>query len=227
MLAEKSSFMVRGDDGEEYGPVDLDELREWVRENRAGLGTEVRRDEPGATWNTWQAYPELVVLLAEAQSGASPLLLANGLVLSSVWQRLAAFLIDLMLLVLLLGPLHLLLDHLNPLHKLLYSINLAALQSLSTQELTQVMALALIENTFVVLYFTICHAGWGQTPAQAMFRMRVINAEGERPSVTRALMRSLALVFSLTFYVPLVYVFMNPRRRSFHDVVADTCVVNT
>ena len=58
------AFIVRGDDGEEYGPVDLAELREWVRENRAGLGTVVRPDRPDASWQPWQNYPELVALLA-------------------------------------------------------------------------------------------------------------------------------------------------------------------
>ena len=65
MLPENPTFFVRGEDGVEYGPVDLAELREWVAENRAGIGTEVKRDEPGSIWEPWQNFPELVALLAE------------------------------------------------------------------------------------------------------------------------------------------------------------------
>ncbi len=68
MLSEARVYFIRGDDGEEYGPVDLAELREWVRENRAGIGTEVRRADPDGTWNTWQTYPELVALVAEVNA---------------------------------------------------------------------------------------------------------------------------------------------------------------
>src|SRR5271155_2629992 len=103
MLPENRSFMVRGDDGQEYGPVDLEELREWVQENRAGLGTEVRADEPGATWSTWQSCPELIALLAEA-SAAAPVAGAPEMVLASVWRRVAAFGLDLILVSILVTP---------------------------------------------------------------------------------------------------------------------------
>lgn len=228
MLPENPTFVIRGDDGEEYGPVNLEELREWVRENRAGLGTEVRRAEPGATWNSWQTYPELIALLAEAHASLPSTLHPTGLVISSIWRRAAAFVIDFIFLEILLNPLHLLLDRFIPLHQILESfITPATLQSLPTPVLIQLIALIVIENACVVLYFTVCHAAYGKTPAQALLRMRVVNAEGEKPSVTRAFIRSLTLVFSLNFYVPLVYVFIHPQRRAFHDVVADTSVVNT
>ena len=70
MLPENRLFWIRGDDDKEYGPVNLEELREWVRENRAGLGTFVRTDQPDAPWQHWQQYPELVALLAEVQAAA-------------------------------------------------------------------------------------------------------------------------------------------------------------
>src|SRR5258708_23712119 len=96
MLPENKSFMVRGDDGLEYGPVDLDELREWVRENRAGLGTDVRLDETGTSWHPWQSYPELVALLAEARATA-PVPGMPGLVIAPMGRRIVAFALDLFL----------------------------------------------------------------------------------------------------------------------------------
>ena len=229
MLPENPSFVIRGDDGEEYGPVDLEELRGWVRENRAGLGTEVRRDEPGATWNSWQTYPELIALLAEAHAGhasapAHPL----GLTLSPVWRRVSAWLIDMVFLGILLNPLQLLVAHSIPASQIFETmLSPAAMQALPTSVLLQLVALLVVENACVVIYFTVCHAVYGKTPAQALLRIKVINAQGEKPTVVRAFIRSLALVFSVTFYIPLVYVFLNPQRRAFHDIVTDTCVVNS
>ena len=103
MLPENRSFMIRGDDGLEYGPVELDELREWVRENRAGLGTDARLDEPGAPWHPWQNYPELVALLAEAQA-TSLVPDQSGLAIAPVGRRIAAFALDLLLIVILYMP---------------------------------------------------------------------------------------------------------------------------
>src|SRR5271156_5698487 len=90
------AFIVRGDDGEEYGPVDLAELREWVRENRAGLGTVVRSDRPDASWQPWQNYPELVALLAEAHAGGPPPV-PGTLVVAPLLRRAGAFALDLVL----------------------------------------------------------------------------------------------------------------------------------
>ena len=67
-MSDNDAYWVRGEDGEEYGPVALAELREWVGENRVGLGTDVRLDTPHGTWHSWQFYPELVALLAEVKA---------------------------------------------------------------------------------------------------------------------------------------------------------------
>src|SRR5271156_1050378 len=96
MLPENPTFVIRGDDGQEYGPVDLQELREWVQENRAGLGTEVRRDEPNASWHPWQNFPELIALLAEVHV-TSPVPGQPALVIAPLWRRLAAFVLDFIL----------------------------------------------------------------------------------------------------------------------------------
>src|SRR5271155_2215249 len=117
MLPENHAFLIRGDDGQEYGPVDLGALRAWVRENRAGLGTEVRRDEPGASWHPWQNYPELVALLAEVHV-TGPLPPLPGLAVAPVWRRVVAWMIDIMLVAILLNPVQLLLDRVMPMSEI-------------------------------------------------------------------------------------------------------------
>jgi len=225
MLPENHSFLIRGDDGQEYGPVDMDELRDWVRENRAGLGTEVRLDEPSAPWNPWQNYPELVALLAEAQA-TGPMPGESGLVIAPVWRRLVAWMMDIMLLAILLNPIQVLLDQVIPMHEILQATtNPAMLQSMPTPMLFQVAAFVIIDNACLVLYFTFCHAAYGKTPAKALLRIRVVDPNGQKPTAIKAFVRALALVFSVNLFFPLIYAFFNPQRRTLHDVVADTCVV--
>ena len=223
MLPENPSFLVRGDDGQEYGPVDLDELRDWVRENRAGLGTEVRVDEPGAPWHAWQNYPELVALLAEVNVTGP----ASGLAIAPVWRRIAAWLMDIFLLEILLNPLQLLLKGVIPMRDLFQaSFNPAVLQSMPTSMLLQIAAFIMIYNAFLVLYFTICHAVYGRTAAKAILGIRVVDQQGRKPALVKAFVRALALIFSVNLFFPLLYAFLNPQRRTFHDLVAGTCVVN-
>jgi uncharacterized RDD family membrane protein YckC len=227
MLPETRSFMIRGDDGEEYGPVDLAKLREWVQENRAGLGTEVRRDEPGAAWNSWQNYPELVALLAEAHA-TRPATGPEGLVIAAVWRRAVAWMMDVVILAILLNPLQLLLSQFIPMHEILEATaNPTLLQSMPTPMLLQVFAFVILDNACLVLYFTFCHASYGRTPAKALLRIRVVNRNGEKPTAIKAFMRALVLVVSVNLIVPLIYALLNPQRRAIHDLVADTCVVDS
>lgn len=225
MLRENKSFWIRGDDGAEYGPVDLEELRAWVRENRAGLGTEVRLDEPNSSWNPWQNFPELVALLAEVQSTV-PLPGLPGVVLAQIWRRVAAWMIDIFFFAILLSPVQLLLDQVMPMNEILQATaNPAMLQSLPTPMLYQVAAFVIIDNACLVLYFTFCHAVYGRTLAKALLHIRVIDPIGQKPTWIKAFVRALALIFSVNLLFPLLYVFIHPQRRALHDLVADTCVV--
>ena len=96
MSLEKREFLIRGEDGKEYGPAGLEELREWVRENRAGMGSFVRLDESGAIWEPWQHYPELVALAAEAQA-TGPTPGAAGLTIAPLTRRVLAGVADVIL----------------------------------------------------------------------------------------------------------------------------------
>lgn len=50
-------FLVLGENGHEYGPIDADQLRRWVQEGRAGAATRVRREGTNE-WTALQAIPE-------------------------------------------------------------------------------------------------------------------------------------------------------------------------
>jgi uncharacterized RDD family membrane protein YckC len=229
MLPENRSFLIRGDDGQEYGPVDLDELHEWVRENRAGLGTEVRLDEPNAPWHPWQAYPELVALLAEAHAtGHAPAPGQASLIIAPLGRRMLAFAMDLILSGLLSFP-------------ILFALALiympdwcvqSALASLRQQAPPELPAYAriigsLISDGILACYMAGFHAAHGRTPGKSLLRLRVVDQTGRKPPLIKSFVRALMLIVSMgLFFMPFIYVFLNPQRRALHDLVTDTCVVN-
>jgi uncharacterized RDD family membrane protein YckC len=227
MLPENHSFFIRGEDGQEYGPVDLDELRDWVRENRAGLGTEVRLDEPGAPWHPWQNYPELVALLAEVHV-TSPVPGQPGLVIAPLGRRILAFGLDLVLISILVTPIFLTLA-LVCLPDWFVQYVVATSQPPFTPPdlpLDGKVVANLISDVILALYFTGFHAAHGQTPAKALLRLRVVDQSGRKPNPVKAFLRSLALIFSMSLlFLPLTYAFLNPQRRALHDFIAGTYVV--
>jgi uncharacterized RDD family membrane protein YckC len=227
MLPENRSFFIRGDDGQEYGPVDLDELRDWVRENRAGLGTDVRLDEPDAPWRPWQNYPELVALLAEAHA-ASPVPGQPNLVIAPMGRRMIAFILDLILISILLTPAFLTLALVFLPDWFVQYVVATSQPPFTPPDLPlygKVIA-NLISDVALALYFSGFQAAHGQTPAKAVLRLRVVDQSGRKPGLVKAILRALALLFSMSlFFIPLTYVFFNPQRRALHDFIAGTYVV--
>jgi len=215
-------FIVRGDDGEEYGPVGLDELAVWVRENRAGLGTTVRTDQPDSTWQPWQHYPELVALLAEKQALGT----LAGLVLAPLGPRMGALIIDLIFsftLVMLIWSI----INIAWTPEIMVRIYLSWYQDIPV-ELPQSYAFLadLVSFGIPSLYSAGFIAAHGKTPGKAIFRLRVVNAQGGKPALFQALVRGFFFGLSLGFYgLPFLVAFVSPQRRAIHDVAAGTYVV--
>jgi uncharacterized RDD family membrane protein YckC len=79
---------------------------------------------------------------------------------------------------------------------------------------------------FVVAYYTVSWSVWGQTPGKRLVGIKVVNAEGGRPGVGKALLRMVGYFFSLAlagwgFFM----VALDPRRQGLHDKIAETYVV--
>jgi uncharacterized RDD family membrane protein YckC len=227
MLPENPSFLVRGDDGQEYGPVDLTELRDWVQENRAGLGTEVRRDEPGASWQPWQNYPELVALLAEVNvtNGGTGMLPAS---VAPMWRRVLAFGLDLVLVSILLTPLLLMLCKIflpDWLHLYRLAVENPPALPPDLPRTAEIIA-NLIADVVMALYFSLFQSLHGRTPAKSIFRIRVVDEMGQNPTFVQAFWRALLLIISMNLaFIPMLYAFFNPQRRALHDIMVGTYVV--
>jgi uncharacterized RDD family membrane protein YckC len=227
-MAENTAFFVRGDDGVEYGPAGLAELREWVMENRVGLGTSVRLDAGDGTWNAWQHYPELVALLAEVH--ATGAIIPSALpVLAPFGRRVTACVIDLCLSFALAMPLALVSIFSLPVDLLVrmqdYYHNLTQVQPAFPIWFIAMFNLILFGLPF--LYYAGFLAAHGRTPAKSIMHLQVVDALGRKPAFGQALMRAFVFMISVYFFygIPLFYAFFNPQRRALHDIAAGTYVV--
>jgi hypothetical protein len=63
-------YMVRGADGKEYGPVSLEQLNGWIRENRLKAEQEIKRSDM-QHWAAANAFEELKSMFTQS-TGAPP-----------------------------------------------------------------------------------------------------------------------------------------------------------
>lgn len=76
------------------------------------------------------------------------------------------------------------------------------------------------------LYFFLFTALRGQTFGKHLLKLRVIDAYGERPSIARALVRTLAYLPSAALLaLGFLWVGVDREKRGLHDWIADTYVV--
>jgi uncharacterized RDD family membrane protein YckC len=214
-----AAYYVLGDDGEEYGPVAETELREWVRENRIGLGTKVREEQEGAKWELLENVPGLKTWIEEAHAGA----LFPGLPQyePAPWHlRLAAFLVDSIILSI---PCVLSLTVILAFLPVEIPKDPEQLKALLTGPGTPLFwAVQIWALVAQVIYLTFFHGGCGQTPGKKLCRIRVMNHQGGNPSYVQAFGR--ALVASV-LNIGAVLVLLLPRNQALHDLTARTYVV--
>lgn len=233
-------YWIKGDDGEEYGPVDLIELREWVIEDRAGIGTEVRSGGTDDTWKEWQDFPELVVLVAEVRARRRGAVIATmpDLQPGNLFARLAAFLLDAIILLFLVVAAWV---FIAPALQVANLLKLDELQQSAGQwerilESGEPIPLGLSVIILVMLgllivipltYFTLFHGARGQTPGMKLFRLRVVDANGLTIGYRQAFFRALALGLSIypMWGAGFLMVYFNPGKQALHDWMVQTYVV--
>jgi prepilin-type processing-associated H-X9-DG protein len=66
------NYFIIGDDAKEYGPVSIDELRQWIAENRVGAQTKVR-SENSTELRPLSQTPELAALLKKPAPPPPPI----------------------------------------------------------------------------------------------------------------------------------------------------------
>jgi uncharacterized RDD family membrane protein YckC len=102
--------------------------------------------------------------------------------------------------------------------------------STESGDMTRIVALfpAVIVGLMVIFgYFPFFWARSGQTPGMRPFRLWVVRDRDGRPlSISTALARMLGLFFvSSFFYLGFIWIFIDKRRRGWHDLIAGTVVI--
>lgn len=89
------------------------------------------------------------------------------------------------------------------------------------------LAVLFVMIMVVFLYFFIFHFMRGQTPGKRLLGAAVIDIYGEPPSITRALVRTVAAFFSFAACsIGLLWIGFDREHRALHDHLAGTYVVD-
>jgi uncharacterized RDD family membrane protein YckC len=89
------------------------------------------------------------------------------------------------------------------------------------------LILLLVATVIAILYFPFFWARGGQTPGMRLFGLQVVrDRDGGRIGWGTALLRLLGMyVASAVFYLGFIWIFIDKRRRGWHDLIAGTVVV--
>ena len=146
------------------------------------------------------------------------------------WMRLAAYLIDGILLSILTGIISIpfLLSWVGQFSDPAFLNSLESSGMFPSSFWTFYLVYFLVTYIVQIIYYTVAIGKWGRTVGKAALKIKVVKPDGSRVSYWRALGRSLAyylngFTFGLTF---LIIAFTN-KKRGLHDYVADTVVIKT
>lgn len=216
-----TTYKIIGGDGKEYGPATLDELETWVAEGRVVAGTLVwsSSDE---RWQTAVGLRELAAKLdAIAVFSGSD---RNAAVPAGPWPRLAAFLVDTLVITALANLLW-------PVVAASLGVEVKPVPSTTTLE---EFARFAEDNIPRFLFVQLCRfvaetlflGRFGATPGKLIAGLRVVRADGTPLGYPRAALRFVARWISeIPLYAGYIPILFRDDRRGLHDLVAGTQVV--
>lgn len=235
------SYKIIGGDGREYGPITLNDVRDWIDDERVALGTRVWSSED-ALWLPAVERPELkwnfeaqLIL----QPPVPPALPSPGTpaavqleqdrveaTRAPLIMRLAAIIYDYLIFSMTLGLLT------SPWSVQIKELNDSAFKNLGSAapdpklvwDMLRYLGTAVLPASY--FYYAAVPALFGCTPGKFIARLEIVSTDGVRLSWGRATVRwigSIACAFTFGFgFLPL---FFTPRRQGLHDLLAGTCVV--
>jgi uncharacterized RDD family membrane protein YckC len=157
------------------------------------------------------------------QSPAEPLGPAPGIAFAGFGERLLAYIIDALIVGAIVTVLSLLLA--APFIGMMGGDP----NDLSGGQIAFIVAWALIIAVATIGYFPWFWARSGATPGMKAMGLRVVrDADGGPISVGQALLRLVGYwVSGLVFYLGYIWIFIDNRRRGWHDLIAGTLVVKS
>jgi uncharacterized RDD family membrane protein YckC len=220
-------YKIIGGDGHEYGPVTLEEIRQWCEDGRVAPGTLVWLSED-RRWLPAGARDELKW---DLQSPAAPPVLppppvAEELQPAGFWVRSAAYVVDAMMMVFLVSIVT------YPWQAEFAAIGNAALAQLksATPDMAVIFrfwkASLLVDLPVSFVYFVGFNTLRGATPGKQMLGLRILNADGSRLTFGRAFLRHCGEWISrFTLGAGFLLVLFTPQKQALHDLLAHTRVV--
>lgn len=208
------TYKIIGGDGREYGPIPLEELKHWIRDGRVAPATQVWRSESDA-WSAAQEVPEVGT---EWRVPSVPQITANPSSRASLWPRIGAILIDLVIL------------------EILARIAFGNLPEAEMNVLSDSRAyMAFVEKAsewfwnFLLLagiYTIVFNTAMGATPGKLAIGSRILREDGAPLGFARACLRFVAGLFSfLIFGFGYLLVALREDKRALHDLISGTQVV--
>ncbi len=235
------SYKIIGGDGREYGPITLNDVRDWIDDERVALDTRVWSSEderwlPAVErselkWNfetQLAALPQVPPPLPSRDlPHAAILTLERGTVTRApMLLRVAAIGCDYILFTVALSLLT------SPWSAQIDAMNKSAFANLGgpapdpklVWDMLRYLGTAVVPASYV--YYAAVPVLLGSTPGKFIARLAVVTVDGGPLTIGRATVRWLgAMACAFTFGFGFLPMFFTPRRQGLHDLIAGTCVV--
>lgn len=206
------TYKIIGGDGVEYGPVAMEELKQWIIDGRVAPTTNIWRSDL-AKWGPASTYAEFQPELQQVAPALEPMARPVGF-----FPRLGAYLIDVLVLMgimrMVWGPTP---EFSKP------PATLAEAEAIVAQLAPFVVCQFLIEMVYNVFF----NGQFGATLGKLAVGARIVNADGSRIGFGKALLRFLARMVSwpLTLGIGYLFILVREDKRGLHDLLAGTKVI--
>jgi uncharacterized RDD family membrane protein YckC len=217
------NYKIIGGDGLEYGPVNLEEIKEWIRDGRVAWMSRVWRSDL-ASWSQADRYSELRPDLARLRQAAA----ARAVRPCGFWARLAAHILDQLIWGMIFFVIWTPIAQARhwPMPDWPRDLTDVTFQKF-LQDLSLWIDRAAPVLYPVYLFYDVLLTGrFGATIGKMAVGARVTLRDGSPIGYNRALLRWLASRFcDLTFCAGYLLIALRADKRGLHDLLAGTKVV--
>jgi uncharacterized RDD family membrane protein YckC len=96
-------------------------------------------------------------------------------------------------------------------------------------ELLPVVQATAVTLLVLAIYGMVCELAWGRTFGKALFKLRVVDAEGEAPAAWRIVVRNFVKIFELIHWavllIPMGLMMLSGKQQRLGDLAAGTFVI--
>jgi uncharacterized RDD family membrane protein YckC len=218
-------YKIIGGDDVEYGPTSLSELKAWIKDGRVAAMTKVWRSDL-SIWSPADRYTELLDDLARLNAAAA-VAADRALPRAGFWARLAAYLIDLLVLSFLFLAIWMPIAgaHHWPMPELPQTWTDASVQHFNQQlHVWQRQALPIFYPIFLI-YDVLLNGRFGATFGKMAIGAKITLLDGSPIGYRRALLRWVAARLSDILFFGYILIGLRRDKRALHDLLAGTKVV--